>query len=187
MEKEIGKALEALKSGELILYPTDTIWGIGCDATNPQAVEKIHALKRSNSSKSMIVLMENPNMLLQYVEEVPELAWDLLELSESPLTIIYPQGKNLATNLFAPDGSVGIRIVKHAFAERLIRSFKKPIVSTSANFSGNPYPTHFGEIEHAIAEGVTHVVSEEFDVGATSKPSGIIQLGVNGTVKVIRE
>lgn len=187
MKETIAKAFEVLKSGGIILYPTDTIWGIGCDATNPEAVAKVYKLKQREDSKSMLVLVETPNRLQSYINQVPELAWDLIELSEKPLTIIYPEAKNLAKNLVAADGSIGIRVVKHEFCEQLIRRFGKPIVSTSANISGKATPKDFYSISDEIVKGVDMIIPEEFDTSKGQTASGIIQLGVNGEVKVIRE
>src|SRR5436305_1293040 len=130
MQNEINKTLEVLKAGGLILYPTDTIWGIGCDATNEEAVKKIYKLKKREESKSLIVLVNEPSMLNIYVEEVPAVAWDLIEFAEYPLTIIYPGAKKLASNIIANDGSAGIRVVNDEFCKRLIYKFQKPIVST---------------------------------------------------------
>ena len=158
MHNDIKKAVEVLKGGGIILYPTDTIWGIGCDATNPDAVAKIYKLKEREDSKSMLVLVDNPNMLNIYLNEVPEIAWDLIELTTKPLTIIYPNAKNLAPNLVAADGSIGIRVVKHSFCEKLIYALRKPIVSTSANISGKPFPKNFNTIDPSIINGVDFVV-----------------------------
>ncbi len=184
---EIKKTVEVLRSGGIILYPTDTIWGIGCDATNPEAVAKIYKLKQREDSKSMIVLVDQAGRIPSYVSEMPDLAWDLIELADKPLTIIYPKAKNLATNIAAADGSIGIRVANHEFCNKLIGRFGKPIVSTSANISGKPFPKSFHDIDEAIKEGVDHIVSDEFDHPVSDKPSGIIMLGVNGEIKVIRE
>lgn len=187
MQNDIKKAIEILKSGGIILYPTDTIWGIGCDATNPSAVAKVYELKQRVDSKSMLVLIENPNLLKSYLDEVPEIAWDLIELADKPLTIIYPKAKNLAPNLVAADGSIGIRVVKHTFCEALLRAYRKPIVSTSANISGEPFPSNFGEIDLAIIDGVDYIAPSIYEESMHQVPSGIIQLGLGGQVKVIRE
>ena len=136
MHDDLKKAVEVLKSGGIILYPTDTIWGIGCDATNENAVKRIYEIKKREDSKSMLVLMENPALLDRYVEEVPEVAWDLVEISTTPLTVIYPGAKNLAKNLIAEDGSIGIRFTKEKFTSQLLQRLRKPLVSTSANVSG---------------------------------------------------
>jgi len=143
MQDDIKKACEVLRKGGIILYPTDTIWGIGCDATNEEAVKRIYELKQRDDSKSMLVLLDNPAKLQTYVQEVPDIAWDLIELTDKPLTIIYEGAKNLATNLIAADGSIGIRITNEVFSRELCRQFRKPIVSTSANVSGEPSPGRF--------------------------------------------
>jgi len=169
------------------LYPTDTIWGIGCDASNEKAVQKIYEIKKRADSKSMLILIDDATRIPSYVEEMPELAWDLIELSEKPLTIIYSGAKNLAKNLIAEDGSVGIRVSRDNFTQELIRRFKKPIVSTSANISGQPAPAFFDEISEEIKSSVDYVVNHRQDDFTKSAPSGIIKLGVNGEVKVIRE
>jgi L-threonylcarbamoyladenylate synthase len=187
MKNDIITAVDVLKRGGLILYPTDTIWGIGCDATNPEAVAKVYKLKQREDSKSMLVLMENPNWLNLYLNTVPEIAWDIIDIADKPLTIIYPNAKNLAKNLIASDGSIGIRIVKHLFCEQLIQSLRKPIVSTSANLSGASSPKGFHEIDERIIKGVDYVVPMEHDTALDSTPSGIIQLGIKGEVKVIRK
>lgn len=184
---EIKKTVEVLRNGGIILYPTDTLWGIGCDATNPEAVAKIHKLKQSEDSKSMIVLIDQAGRVPSYVSEMPDLAWDLIELTDKPLTIIYPKGKNLAPNLVAADGSIGIRVANHEFCSKLIGRFGKPIVSTSANITGKSFAKSFHDIDEAIKKGVDHIVSDEFDHPVSDKPSGIIMLGINGEIKVIRE
>lgn len=186
MQNDIKSALEVLRNGGLILYPTDTIWGIGCDATNPDAVKKVYTLKQREDTNSMLVLIDNPRFLNTYLQEVPEVAWDLIEVSDKPLTIIYPNAKNLANNLVATDGSIGIRLVKHAFCEKLLQAFRKPMVSTSANISGNAHPKNFNEIDEQIINGVDFVVPEIYDERKNTSPSSIIKLGTGGQVKVIR-
>lgn len=187
MQNDIKAAVEVLKTGGLILYPTDTIWGIGCDATNPEAVAKIYKLKQREDTKSMLVLIENPNLLNIYLEQVPEIAWDLIDVTDKPLTIIYPKAKNLAKNLVDADGKIGIRVVKHTFCERLLQAFRKPIVSTSANISGQPSPKCFNQIDKEIVNGVELVVPQIYQESKNPVPSGIIQLGLRGEVKIIRE
>lgn len=186
MNDDIVKALEVLQSGGIILYPTDTIWGIGCDATNAGAVKKIYEIKRREDSKSMLVLMENINLLESYVEEVPEMAYDLIELSEKPMTIIYSGAKNLAPNLVAQDGSIGIRVSGETFTQRLIQRFKKPIVSTSANISGEPSPANFSEISQKIIDAVDYVVEYRQDDTTPASPSSIVKLGVGGEIEILR-
>lgn len=187
MIQTINQVVSILREGGVILYPTDTIWGIGCDATNPEAVAKIYKIKQREDSKSMLVLIDKVGRIPSYVAEMPDLAWDLVELAEKPLTIIYPNAKNLAKNLIAPDGSVGIRVANHDFCSKLIERLGKPIVSTSANVSGKPFPKSFHDIEKEIKDKVDYIVSEEFDHPVSDKPSGIIMLGLNGEIKVIRE
>jgi len=187
LKEEINKALEVLKQGGLILYPTDTVWGIGCDATNAEAVAKVYALKRREDSKSMIILLDNDNKLQSYVSEIPDVAYDLIEYTEKPLTIIYSGAKNLAKNLINSDGSIGIRIPKHDFCQQLIQRFRKPIVSTSANISGKPTPGNFSEISQAIVNGVDYVVDWE-QVGSEKKqPSTIMKLEPDGKFVFIRK
>jgi len=184
---DIVKAVEVLRSGGIILYPTDTIWGIGCDATNAAAVKRIYEIKQRQDTKSMLVLMENPNLLNSYISEVPEIAWELIEVADTPLTIIYPGAKNLATNLLANDGSIGIRITNEAFTQQLIQRFRKPVVSTSANISGQKSPQNFAEISEEIKKAVDFTVKFRQDDLSKSTPSGIIKLGVGGQIEIIRK
>jgi L-threonylcarbamoyladenylate synthase len=186
MIEEIKKTMEVLRNGGLILYPTDTIWGIGCDATNEDAVRRVYALKERVDSKAMLVLVDNPVKLNFYVREMPEVAWDLVDFAEKPLTIIYPGARNLAPNLLAEDGSVGIRVTKEAFSRTLCERFRKAIVSTSANKSGQPSPACFSEISTDIIRGVDHVVQYRQDESLKATPSSIIKLGVGGQVQIIR-
>lgn len=185
-KEDLRNALQVLRDGGVILYPTDTVWGLGCDATNTEAVQKIFDLKQRADSKSMLVLMENPNMLRSYIREVPEIAWELIEVTDKPLTIIYPGAKNLAPNLVAEDGSVGIRITTETFTEHLIQQFRRPVVSTSANLSGKPTPQNFAEIEEEILKAVDYVVQYRQEDTAKSKPSSIIKLGIGGQIQIIR-
>jgi L-threonylcarbamoyladenylate synthase len=187
MHQEIKKTLDILYSGGIILYPTDTIWGIGCDAANEEAVQKIYKIKQREDSKSMLILIDDALRIPSYIDEMPEIAWDLIELSEKPLTIIYPAAKNLAKKLIAEDGSIGIRVSQDKFTQELIRRFKRPIVSTSANISGQPAPAFFDEISEEIKSAVDYVVKHRQDDTTQSAPSGIIKLGVNGEIQVIRE
>ncbi len=187
MNEEIKKATEVLRGGGVILYPTDTIWGIGCDATNREAVEKIYRIKRRNDSKSMLVLIDNAAKLNSYIDVVPELAWDLIDLADKPLTIIYPNAKNLAPNLIASDSTIGIRVTSEEFSRALCQRFRIPIVSTSANISGSSAPAVFSEIADEIKNQVDYVVDFRQEESVSSSPSGIIKLGVNGEITVIRE
>ena len=186
MTQEINKAISILQDGGLILYPTDTVWGIGCDATNAKAVQKVYNLKRREDSKTLICLVANDFMLEKHIEKVPEVAYDLIDLATKPITIIYDQPKGVATNLIARDNTLAIRVATDQFCQYLINKFKKPIVSTSANISGQPTPKNFLEISSAILKGVDYVVNLE-QKNRTSIPSAIIKLGNDGTVKVIRE
>jgi len=187
MKAEIGKALEVLKSGGIILYPTDTIWGIGCDATNEKAVEKIYELKSRPDSKSMILLLDLPGRLLNYISEVPQQAYELMELSEQPLTLVLDGAKNIAPNLVAADGSVGIRIVLDEFCQNLVGRLRKPLVSTSANISGKNAPTNFSEVSPEIIAGVDYVVQWRQDDDTRHKPSTILKVGKGGEIKFIRK
>ena len=187
MEEDLEKAYDTIRKGGIILYPTDTVWGIGCDATNAEAVQRIYDLKRRPDSRSMLVLIDSPEYLPYYVREVPDIAMDLIELSVKPLTIIYSGAQNVAHNLIAADGSLGIRISREAFSQQLCRRMKKPLVSTSANISGQPSPANFSEIADEILQGVDYVVNYRQQEKQKSQASSIIQLGVGGIVKVIRE
>jgi len=186
-DEDIVQALKVLKEGGVILYPTDTIWGIGCDATNNEAVKRVYEIKKREDSKSMLILLENPNFILSYIDEMPEVAWDLIEFSVKPTTIIYDKAKNLAKNLVADDGSIGIRITNEAFTSKLLQRFRKPIVSTSANVSGQPSPQNFIEISEEIKNKVDYIVKYRQDIIDNSVPSSIIKLGVSGLIKIIRE
>lgn len=186
MIEDIKAALEVLQNGGVILYPTDTIWGIGCDACNEEAVKRIYEIKKRIDSKSMLVLIENAALLERYVDEVPEIAYDLIELTDKPLTIIYDGAKNLAKNLIAEDGSIGIRITTEAFSSDLIRRFKRPVVSTSANISGKPSPACFDEISQEIVDAVDYVVKYRQDDTQKAVSSSIMKLGRGGEIKIIR-
>jgi L-threonylcarbamoyladenylate synthase len=184
---EINKALEVLKSGGIILYPTDTVWGLGCDATNAEAVAKIYALKNRADSKSLIILIDNDSKLQSYVSEIPDVAYDLIEFTEKPLTIIYDGAKNLAKNLIGADGSIGIRIPKHDFCQQLIQRFRKPIVSTSANISGEHTPENFSEISEYILNVVDLIIDLEQESREKKSSSTIIKLGAGGQFEFIRK
>lgn len=186
MQEEISKAYEILKEGGIILYPTDTVWGIGCDATNAEAVAKIYKLKQREESKSMIVLMNGEKMIYNVFKEIPEVAWEILDISDKPTTLILDNPRNVAANLIAPDKSLGMRLVKEPFCFKLLERLKKPLVSTSANISGKPTPLTFSEISPEILNGVDYVVNLHRGNPA-SKPSSIIKIGNNLQVKVIRK
>jgi L-threonylcarbamoyladenylate synthase len=187
LKEEINKALEVLKAGGIILYPTDTVWGLGCDATNAEAVAKIYALKNRADSKSLIILIDNDSKLQSYVSEIPDVAYDLIEFTEKPLTIIYDGAKNLAKNLIGADGSIGIRIPKHDFCQQLIQRFRKPIVSTSANISGEHTPENFSEISEYILNGVDLIIDLEQESSEKKSSSTIIKLGAGGQFEFIRK
>ncbi|MEX8547942.1 MAG: L-threonylcarbamoyladenylate synthase [Mucilaginibacter sp.] len=187
LREEVAKALKVVQEGGIILYPTDTIWGIGCDATNTEAVKKIYALKQREESKSMIILLDNDNKLLSYVREVPDIAYDLIEFAENPLTLILSGAKNISPALISADGSVGIRVVKHDFCQQLIQRLRKPLVSTSANISGQPSPKNFSEISAEILEGVDYVVDLEQHNLQQKKPSTIMKLEADGRFNFIRK
>ncbi|MDQ3045991.1 MAG: L-threonylcarbamoyladenylate synthase [Bacteroidota bacterium] len=188
MEEEIKNALAVLQKGGTILYPTDTVWGIGCDARNKEAVQKIFKIKQRAEYKSMVVLVSDDKMINRYVKEVPAIAWDLIEAAgDEPLTIIYPDGRMLAENIIAADGSVGIRIVRDDFCKNLIHKFGKPIVSTSANISGEIAPSSFNDIKLDIVNKVDYIVNLRQKEQNDTKPSTIIKIAMNGEVKIIRK
>ena len=162
-DEDIKESLAVLRNGGIILYPTDTIWGLGCDPADPAAVEKIFRIKSREQGKSLLILVDGEAMLERYVSEVPEIAWELTGVSDDPLTIIYPRGKNLAPGVCGDDGSIGIRICHDEFCSELIRRFRKPIVSTSANLSGKPSPGNFSEIDRLVIEAADYVVKYRQD------------------------
>ncbi|MEY4308961.1 MAG: hypothetical protein RL422_1164 [Bacteroidota bacterium] len=180
------EAIQTLKSGGVLLYPSDTIWGLGCDVRNNQAIDKILELKNRPASKGLIVLISKMEQLSEYVEQVPDLAWDLVEFAEDPLTIIYPKGKNVSHSLLGPDGSIAIRLVKDEFCKGLIYRYQRAIVSTSANLSGEPSPLNFAGIAPSIVDGVDFVLKNSAGEGAAKKASKIVQLGLHGDYKLIR-
>jgi L-threonylcarbamoyladenylate synthase len=186
LNTEIHNAHEVIKNGGIILYPTDTVWGIGCDATNAEAVAKIYKLKQREETKSMICLMNGEKMMYNVFKDIPEVAWQIMDLSEKPTTIILDNPRNVATNLIAEDKTLGIRIVKEPFCFKLMERMKKPLVSTSANISGQPTPIAFKDINPEILKGVDYVVNLHQDKIA-GKPSTIIKLTSDSKVKVIRK
>lgn len=200
-KSDLEEAVRVLRMGGVIVYPTDTVWGIGCDATNEEAVRKVYALKRREDSKSMLVLLDAPGKLQGYVEEVPEMAWELLECtmenktlnsqpstlnSQRPLTIIYPGAKNLAKNLIATDGSVGIRITQEPFSKALCERLRRPIVSTSANISGEPAAKTFRQISEEVLRQADYVCLFRRDDEQEKQPSSIIKLGLHNEIQIIR-
>lgn len=186
LEEDIKKAVACLKQGGIILYPTDTIWGIGCDASNDDAIRKIFELKKREDSKSMLVLVGNENMLESTVENIPSAAWQLIEASVMPLTIIYDYPKRVSQLLKANDGSLGVRITKEKFSKELCLQLKNPVVSTSANISGMQSPINFRDISPEIIAGVDYVVTYRRNEIIDSCPSNIIKVSEGGVVKVIR-
>lgn len=204
MKEEIQKALEVLRSGGIILYPTDTVWGIGCDATDPEAVAKIYAIKRREDSKSLVLLANDMDMICRYVKEVPEMAVQLVEVNDKPMTIIYPDAVAgpgaaadgtlpkadrhcLAFNTVAEDGTVGIRIPMMDFCQQLISRFGRPIVSTSANISGEATPKKYAEISQEIKNAVDHIVEPALERGSTCHSSSIIKVGLDYSIEIIRK
>ena len=199
MKEEMQKALEVLREGGVILYPTDTVWGIGCDATNPEAVAKVYAIKNREDSKSLVLLASDMDMICRYVREVPEMAVQLVEVNDKPMTIIYPgavAGENgcmkadrhvLAYNTVAEDGTVGIRIPMMDFCQQLVSKLGRPIVSTSANISGEPTPKKFAEISEEIKSAVDYIVDPSLEKGSTGQSSSIIKVGLDYSIEIIRK
>ena len=185
-EADIVQCLKTLSAGGLILYPTDTVWGIGCDATNAEAVKKVYQLKQRDDSKALIVLIDSADHLDHYVVDVPIIARELIDVAVKPLTIIYEGAYNLATNVLGDQDSVGIRIPNDEFCHRLCERFGKPIVSTSANVSGQPTATTFAAIDESIVQGVDYAVNYRRDEATPHQPSNIIMLHRDGTFKIIR-
>ena len=187
MIEDIKKACQVMREGGVILYPTDTIWGIGCDATNEDAVRRVYEIKQRQDSKAMLVLVDSSVKVDFYVRDVPEVAWDLIDLADKPLTIIYSGARNLAANLLAEDGSVGIRVTNEDFYKSLCQQFRKAIVSTSANISGQPSPKNFSEISEEVKSAVDYIVGYRQEEMSNPKPSSIIKLDKGGVIKIIRE
>ncbi|MBF6639902.1 threonylcarbamoyl-AMP synthase [Flavobacterium sp. J49] len=186
LNEEVHKAFEVIQNGGIILYPTDTVWGIGCDATNAEAIQKIYALKQREETKSMIVLMNGEKMMYNVFKDIPEVAWQILDLSEKPTTLILDNPRNVATNVIAEDKTLGVRIVKEPFCFKLMERMKKPLVSTSANISGMFTPKSFKEISPEIINGVDYVVNLHHEK-ICDKPSTIIKLTSDSQVKIIRK
>ena len=186
LKEEIRKTLGILKNGGVILYRTDTIWGLGCDATNPEAVKRIYDIKKRADNKSMLVLLDDAGKIASYAD-VPDIALDLIEVADKPTTIIYPGAKRLAPNLIAEDGTIGIRITREEFTRSLIFRYNKPIVSTSANISGEPSPHFFGEISEEIKNAVDYIVDYRRNDHNPAAPSSIINLGMGGEIQIIRK
>ena len=199
MKEHIQQALEVLRNGGVILYPTDTVWGIGCDATDPEAVAKVYAIKNREDSKSLVLLASDMDMICRYVKEIPEMAVQLVEVNDRPMTIIYPGAvagekgcmkadrRCLASNAVAEDGTVGIRIPMMDFCQQLVAKFGRPIVSTSANISGEPTPKKFAEISEQIKSAVDHIVEPSLERGSTGQSSSIIKVGLDYSIEIIRK
>ena len=187
MEREVALAVEVLRKGGIILYPTDTVWGIGCDAINVEAVEKVYRLKRSEDKHSLLVLCRDADMVVRYVDKAPGIAFEVMEMSTSPLTLILPGATGLAQNLIPEEKTLGVRVPEHDFCQMLLRKFGRPIVSTSANISGEATPKSVKDISREIIEGVDFMVNPRFQGRPTGKPSSIIAFSEKGEVKVIRD
>ena len=187
LKQEIDAAVKVLKEGGVVLYPTDTVWGIGCDAADKDAVERVFEIKQRSDAKSLITLVADADMIGRYVKVIPQMAIELIEVNDKPMTIIYPGAMGLAENVVAEDGSVGIRIPQSEFCRQLCRRFGGAIVSTSANISGEEAPATFAEINASILDEVDHIVDPCYEEGATGVSSQIIKVGLDGEVKVIRE
>ncbi|MCC8034703.1 MAG: threonylcarbamoyl-AMP synthase [Rikenellaceae bacterium] len=186
LSEAVDRAAAVLKRGGVILYPTDTVWGIGCDATDSAAVRKVYALKGSADKRSMLVLVDSPDSAARYTSGVPDVAWQMMEYSDTPLTLILPGGCGVAPELVPPEGTLGVRVPRHEFCSLLLRRYRRPLVSTSANLSGRPTPAGFDDISPIILDGVDFIVPRQFEKGATGRPSAIVSLGRGGEVKVIR-
>ncbi len=187
MQKEADEAVRVMRGGGIILYPTDTVWGLGCDATNAAAVERIYRLKRSENKKSMLVLCASTDMTVRYVNKAPGVAFEVMELATNPLTAILPGAVGVAENLIPEEGTLGVRIPDHEFCRRMLAALKKPIVSTSANISGEATPVGLQDVAKEIVDGVDFVVNPRFEGKPTRKASSIIAFGEGGEVKIIRE
>ena len=187
MENNVEAAVAALRSGGIILYPTDTVWGLGCDAANAEAVDRIYRLKQSENKKSMLVLCSDADMVVRYVDKAPAIAFEVMEMATAPLTAILPGARGLAPNLIPDEGTLGVRIPDHEFCRRLLRRFGRPVVSTSANISGQETPKTLARITPEIIGGADYVVDPRCEGKATRKPSAIIAFGEGGEVKIIRQ
>lgn len=186
MKEVIEQAVKVLKEGGVILYPTDTVWGLGCDATNEEAVQKVFAIKRRSGAKSLVLLAADLDMVARYIKQIPSIAIDLVEVNDAPMTIVYPGAQGLAPSVVAEDGSVGIRIPQSEFCRALAWRFRRPLVSTSANISGEDTPSCFAEISPGIVSAADWCAPRKFEAGATGRASQIIKLGLRGEVEIIR-
>lgn len=186
MKEEIERAAQCIRNGGILLYPSDTVWALGCDATNDEAVQKLIDLKKGSEKTGLIVLVERDARLNRHIAEIPSLAWDLIDLAESPLTIVYPESRGLSAKVTAADGSVAIRMIRDEFCERLINKANCAIVSTSANISDEPAPNSFQDINPVILEGVDYAVNLQRTARAGHSPSRIIKLQLDGEIQIIR-
>lgn len=186
-QEDIRKAIDVMRCGGIILYPTDTIWGIGCDATNAEAVSKVYQIKQRADAKALITLVDSEAKVEAYVQDVPSMAWDLIDNSQKPLTIIYDHPRYLAPNLLAPDGSAAIRITREPFSQQLCLQFRRPIVSTSANISGQPSPQTFADISDEIRQAVDYICTSRQQERQPAQPSSIIKLSEGNVIKIIRK
>ena len=187
LRREVDEAVRVLREGGIILYPTDTVWGLGCDATNAEAVDRIYRLKRSENKKSMLVLCASADMVVRYVNRAPGIAFEVMEMATSPLTLILPGATGVAANLIPDEGTLGIRVPDHEFCRRMLRALQRPVVSTSANISGEATPAGLQEVSREIIDGVDFVVNPRFEGKPTRKASSIIAFGEGGEVKIIRQ
>ena len=187
MQQEVAEAVRVLRSGGVILYPTDTVWGLGCDATDPDAVARIYRLKQSDNKKSMLVLCASADMVVRYVDRAPGIAFEVMELATKPLTLILPGAVGVAANLIPDEGTLGVRVPDHEFCRQLLRAFGRPIVSTSANISGEETPAGLQEVARGIVDGVDFVVNPRFEGKPSRRASSIIAFGEGGEVKIIRD
>ena len=186
MKEVIDEAVRVLRGGGVILYPTDTVWGLGCDATNSEAVRKVFEIKHRSEAKSLVLLAADLDMVARYIRQIPSIAIDLVDVNDAPMTIVYPGAQGLAPEVVAEDGSVGIRIPNHEFCTELLRRLRVPLVSTSANISGKPAPGSYKDIAPEILSAVQWCAPRRFEAGATGRASQIIKLGLRGEVEIIR-
>lgn len=187
MTQEIDSTLEVLNSGGIILYPTDTVWGLGCDATNSEACKKLFEIKKRKENQSMLILVDSIAMLERYVVCVPDIAYDLIEISDKPITIIYPNARNISDLLVATDGSIGIRVCETEFYQKLMRRFRKPIVSTSANYSGDATPENYSQINPSLRDKTDYIVQINQSNTTINKASGIIKINADNSIEIIRK
>lgn len=187
LQSEVAAAVQVLRAGGVILYPTDTVWGLGCDAANAEAVDEIYRLKQSHNKKSMLVLCASADMVVRYVDRAPGIAFEVMELATKPLTLILPGAVGVAPNLIPDEGTLGVRVPDHEFCRQLLRAFGRPVVSTSANISGHEAPVGLHEVARELVEGVDFVVNPRFEGKPTRRASSIIAFGEGGEVKIIRD